>query len=637
MSRIAFIGLGTMGGPMAAHLVTAGHSVTVHNRSPQKARAFAEKTGARHADDVRDAIAGAEFVVSCVGADDDAAGLADMLAARPALPDALWIDHTTISARGAQTCAEIVGRAGWGFLDAPVSGGQSGAEHGTLTVMAGGSEADFARARPILAAYAKEAVLMGPVGTGQLAKMANQIAIAGVIQGLSEALNFALGAGLDPEKLITAIGKGAAQSWQMNNRWASMVEGRFDFGFAVDWMRKDLGLVRAEAQRLGAPIPVTELIDRFYAEVQAAGGGRWDSSSLITRLRPPTPAKAMGEGKARKDQPAGFLPDLAAIRHAAARIAPFAIRTPLLRADGLDTACGAEILVKPENLQRGGAFKFRGAMNRLAALDASERAAGVVAFSSGNHALAVAKAAQILGIEATIVMPADAPALKREGVRAAGAAMRLYDRLHESREAIAAGIAREKGAVLVPPFDDPLIIAGQGTCGLEIAEDLAGTNRMADDLICPISGGGLLSGIALAFAALSPATRLWAAEPAGHDDYHRSLSAGAPIANPPGTRTICDGLMAQAPGDRPWAVLRDRLAGSIPVSDAAVRQAMALAFSSLKLVLEPSGAAALAALLSEKERYAGRRVVVVLSGGNVDPADYVRWMPEGANQPTDEP
>lgn len=629
MSRIAFIGLGTMGAPMAAHLVGAGHEVTGHNRSAEKAKAWSLKTGARCADRVEDAIAEAEFVVSCLGNDQDVAGLAGMLASAAQSRGALWIYHTTISASGARNCAQIAGQAGIGFLDAPVSGGQSGAENGTLTVMAGGNPADFARAGPVLAAYARNAVLMGPVGAGQLAKMANQIAIAGIVQGLSEALNFALAAGLDPEKLIAAISQGAAQSWQMNNRWKSMVEGRFGFGFAVDWMRKDLGLVRDEARRIGAPIPVTEQIDQFYAEIQATGGGRQDSSSLITRLRPRSTAAIIRAPDSTGHPPALALPGFADIEAAAARLAPFAIRTPLLRADGLDKICGAEIHVKPENLQRGGAFKFRGAMNRLAALGTAERKAGVVAFSSGNHALAVAKAAQILGIEASIVMPADAPALKREGVIAAGAHLRLYDRLSESREAIAADIARGKGAVLVPPFDDPMIIAGQGTSGLEIALDLADRGMWADDLVCPTSGGGLLSGIALAFARLSPQTRLWAAEPEGHDDYRRSLAAGMRVENPAGIRTICDGLMVPAPGDRPWAILRDRLAGAIPVSDAAVKQAMALAFSRLKLVLEPSGAAALAAVLTERERFAGRRVVVVLSGGNVDHADYARWLAEG--------
>ena len=283
--KLAWIGLGVMGAPMAAHLARAGHDVTVWNRTRAKADAWMAANGGRAADSPADAVRGADALLTCVGNDDDLravtlgkdgafAGLAD---------GALFIDHTTVSAEVARALAAA--RPGVACVDAPVSGGQAGAEKGVLTVMCGGGAEAVERAQPLFAAYAARVGHLGPAGSGQLAKMVNQIAIAGVVQGLSEALHFARAAGLDAGAVIDVISKGAAQSWQMDNRARTMIEGRFDFGFAVDWMRKDLGLVLAEARRRGAGLPLTALVDQFYADVQAMGGGRDDTSSLIRRLR----------------------------------------------------------------------------------------------------------------------------------------------------------------------------------------------------------------------------------------------------------------------------------------------------------------------------------------------------------------
>jgi 3-hydroxyisobutyrate dehydrogenase len=283
MAKIAFIGLGVMGAPMAGHLVGAGHDVRGYNRSPAKAADWAVKTGAAVADTVAGVADGAQFVIACVGADPDVEAVFAQAAPLMA-PGGVFVDHTTTSARLARALADQARAQGIWFVDAPVSGGQAGAQNARLTVMAGGDAEAFARAETVMAAYAPTRVLVGPAGAGQLTKMVNQICIAGVVQGLAEGLHFAAQAGLDPETVIAAISKGAAQSWQMDNRWRSMSEDRFDFGFAVDWMRKDLGLVLEEARGNGARLPLTALVDQFYAELQAMGGARWDTSSLIRRL-----------------------------------------------------------------------------------------------------------------------------------------------------------------------------------------------------------------------------------------------------------------------------------------------------------------------------------------------------------------
>ena len=271
---------------MAGHLAGAGHEVAVYNRSEDKARDWAQKHKGRTYSSVANAVDGADIVFSCVGNDRDLREVFEA-ATTKMRKGAIFVDHTTASATIARELAERAEAAGFGFLDAPVSGGQAGAEAGTLTVMAGGQASAFAEAEPIMRAYGANITLIGPAGSGQLAKMVNQICIAGVVQGLAEALHFAKRADLDVEKVIAAISKGAAQSWQMENRWKSMNEGRFDFGFAVDWMRKDLGLVLDEAKRNGAKLELTELVDGYYADVQAMGGKRWDTSSLIARLEKP--------------------------------------------------------------------------------------------------------------------------------------------------------------------------------------------------------------------------------------------------------------------------------------------------------------------------------------------------------------
>ncbi len=314
---------------------------------------------------------------------------------------------------------------------------------------------------------------------------------------------------------------------------------------------------------------------------------------------------------------------------AARRIAGHAVETPVLRHPALDAAAGATVLVKAECLQVTGSFKIRGATNRLVQIAAGAAPGGVVAFSSGNHAQGVARAARRLGLAAEIVMPADVPAVKREGVRADGAVIRPYDRETDSREAIAEALAAARGAILVPSYDDPDIVAGQGTVGLEFARQAEALGGPLDALICCAGGGGLISGIALALEAVSPRTRIWTAEPDGHDDWARSLAAGLPLSNAPGTRSICDAILTPAPGRIPWAVAKDRLAGGLSVSDADVRAAMRFAFRHLKLVVEPGGAVALAAALrGVGPDLTGRRVGLVLSGGNVDPATYAAILAE---------
>ena len=287
MSSVAFIGLGVMGTPMARHLAAAGHRVTVYNRTPEKALAWVALYGNRAAPTPREAAEGAEFVFLCVGNDNDVRevvyGPDGALAGAEA--GSVLVDHTTASAEVARELAEACVEFGVGFVDAPVSGGQAGAESGQLTIMCGADdEAFYELAQPVMAVYAKASALMGSAGSGQLTKMVNQICIAGVVQGLAEGINFAMKAGLDPNQVVDVIRYGAAQSWQMENRGRTMAAGEFDFGFAVEWMRKDLGIVLAEANRNGARVPVTALIDQFYAQVIARGGRRWDTSSLIHLL-----------------------------------------------------------------------------------------------------------------------------------------------------------------------------------------------------------------------------------------------------------------------------------------------------------------------------------------------------------------
>ncbi|WP_199258591.1 NAD(P)-dependent oxidoreductase [Paracoccus binzhouensis] len=287
MARVAFLGLGVMGFPMAGHLAAAGHEVTVWNRSPAKAEAWVARHRGRLAATAREAAEGAKFVMACVGNDDDlrqvCLGEAGAFAGMG--KGAVFVDHTTVSAAVTRELSAEAAEAGLGFVDAPVSGGQAGAENGQLSVMCGGAPADYDRAEPVIAAYAKICKLMGPSGAGQLTKMCNQIAIAGLVQGLSESLHFAEKAGLSIASVVEVISQGAAGSWQMANRHQTMAENRFDFGFAVDWMRKDLGICLATADETGASLPVTALVDQFYKEVQAMGGGRWDTSALIARLR----------------------------------------------------------------------------------------------------------------------------------------------------------------------------------------------------------------------------------------------------------------------------------------------------------------------------------------------------------------
>lgn len=285
--KVAFLGLGVMGAPMAGHLAAGGHAVTVYNRTAAKAEAWVAKHGGSAALVPAAAAAGAEIVFVCVGNDDDLRSviLGDDGALGAMAAGSIIVDHTTASATVAREIYAAGQEKGIGFIDAPVSGGQAGAENGILTVMCGGDEQDFARAEPVIDCFARACVLLGPAGAGQLTKMVNQICIAGLVQALAEGLNFAQKAGLDGAKVVDVISKGAAQSWQMENRALTMLDGKFDFGFAVDWMRKDLSIVLDEARSNGARVPVSALVDQFYAEIQSKGGNRWDTSSLIDNLR----------------------------------------------------------------------------------------------------------------------------------------------------------------------------------------------------------------------------------------------------------------------------------------------------------------------------------------------------------------
>ncbi|MGI1985943.1 NAD(P)-dependent oxidoreductase [Shewanella glacialipiscicola] len=286
MAKVAFIGLGVMGYPMARHLLNKGHEVTVYNRTFAKAQTWVDTYGGRCCATPKEAAQGQEFVFTCVGNDND---LREVVLGKDGVihgiqKGAVLVDHTTASADVARELYQVLAPKGVHFLDAPVSGGQAGAENGLLTVMVGGDEAIFARAKPIIEAFSRCAERLGDVGAGQLTKMVNQICIAGVVQGLAEALQFARNAGLDGEKVIEVISKGAAQSWQMENRYKTMWGQSYDFGFAVDWMRKDLGIALEEARRNGSHLPLTALVDQFYSEVQGMGGSRWDTSSLLARL-----------------------------------------------------------------------------------------------------------------------------------------------------------------------------------------------------------------------------------------------------------------------------------------------------------------------------------------------------------------
>ena len=288
MAKVAFLGLGVMGFPMAGHLVAKGkHEVTVYNRSPAKSKSWAEKFGGKSAATPKGAAEGQDFVMACVGNDDDLRSVT--LGADGAFAGmksgAIFVDHTTASAEVARQLYTEATKTNFAFIDAPVSGGQAGAENGALTVMCGGDDAAYKKAEPVIMAYAKMCKLLGAAGSGQLTKMVNQICIAGLVEGLSEGIHFAKKAGLDVDAVIDTISKGAAQSWQMENRYKTMNDGKFDFGFAVEWMRKDLSICLAEARRNGASLPVTALVDNFYSEVEKMGGKRWDTSSLLARLQ----------------------------------------------------------------------------------------------------------------------------------------------------------------------------------------------------------------------------------------------------------------------------------------------------------------------------------------------------------------
>lgn len=285
MAKVAFLGLGVMGYPMAGHLLKNGHEVTVYNRTAAKALAWVSEYGGRSCATPKEAAEGQDIVFACVGNDEDLRQVVVGTdgAIHGMAEGAVFVDHTTASAGVARELAATLAQKGVTFLDAPVSGGQAGAENGVLTVMVGGDAEVFSAVKPIMVAYARSVELIGDTGAGQLAKMVNQICIAGVVQGLAEGLHFAKSAGLDAEKVVEVISKGAAQSWQMENRYKTMLNGEYDFGFAVDWMRKDLGIALEEARRNGSHLPLTAMVDQFYAEVQAMGGNRWDASSLMAR------------------------------------------------------------------------------------------------------------------------------------------------------------------------------------------------------------------------------------------------------------------------------------------------------------------------------------------------------------------
>ncbi len=320
------------------------------------------------------------------------------------------------------------------------------------------------------------------------------------------------------------------------------------------------------------------------------------------------------------------LPAFADVQAAARRLSGVALCTPLLAGTPLDELTGGRVLLKLESLQRHGSFKFRGAYNRLVQLDAGERLAGVVAFSSGNHAQGVAGAARMLGIRATIVMPADAPRVKLDNTRALGADIVLYDRYREDRERVAARVLAERGGTLVPAFDDPHVIAGQGTAGHELMQQAIERQLMPQQVLIGASGGGLLSGSALAIRSLSPATEVHAVEPEAFDDIRRSLAAGRRLENTSGARTICDSLMSSPCGAIPFALMRRHVAGGLAVSDDEVLAAMAYAFRVLKLVIEPGGAVALAAVLAGKIPLADRTTAILVTGGNVDRETFCRAL-----------
>lgn len=314
------------------------------------------------------------------------------------------------------------------------------------------------------------------------------------------------------------------------------------------------------------------------------------------------------------------------IQAAAARLKGLAVETPLIESPALNERLGGRILLKPETLQRAGAFKFRGAYNRLSQLSEAEKARGVVAFSSGNHAQGVALAAKLLGVPALIVMPSDSPSVKVEGTRGYGADIRFYDRFTEDRIAIADQIAAERGCVVVPSYDDPHIIAGQGTVGLEIVAQAAALGATLDSLICCVGGGGLIAGTSTAVKALSPSTDIWGVEPAGFDETRRSLESGRRETIDKDARSICDALLTPIPGDLTWPINQKNLAGAVAVTDAEVAEAMRYAFSTLKLVVEPGGCVALTAALTGKVDVAGKTVAIVLSGGNVDPGLFAQVL-----------
>lgn len=324
------------------------------------------------------------------------------------------------------------------------------------------------------------------------------------------------------------------------------------------------------------------------------------------------------QGQLFIDPPSAQPPEFSDLRAAAGRLAGVAVRTPLLESPLLNEKLGFRLLLKAEPLQRTGSFKIRGAYNKISQLSPAVRSAGVVAFSSGNHAQGVACAAALLGVPAVIAMPRDAPAIKIENTRAYGAEVIFYERGTEDREAVAAKIAQERGVTLVPPFDDPDVVAGQGTLGIELAEQAAERDATLDLVFVPCGGGGLIAGCALALDALSPATDLYAAEPEGSDDLARSLAAGRRVAVTPGTATFCDALLSPVTGELTYAIMAPRLAGALVLRDEDVAAAMRTAFAYFKLVLEPGGAVALAAALSGQADCRGRTVAVVASGGNAD-------------------
>jgi threonine dehydratase len=321
-----------------------------------------------------------------------------------------------------------------------------------------------------------------------------------------------------------------------------------------------------------------------------------------------------------------MLPSFDDVAAARTRIAPHVVRTPMLRHPLLDERAGGVVLIKPESLQRTGSFKLRGATNSMLRLDDAVRARGIVTYSSGNHGQATACAAAQAGAKATVFMPSDAPRIKAESTRRWGAEVVVYDRTADDREALTSAFSQKTGAVLLPPFDHPDVIAGQGTLALELAEDAAAAGLTLDALLVCTGGGGLIAGCALAMEGASPATEIWAVEPEGWDDTARSLAAGERVANAPGGSTLCDALLANKPGELTFAVNRPRLAGGLVVSDAEVLAAITFAFSHLKLVVEPGGAVCLAALLAGKLETSGRVTGLVISGGNVDPAVFARAL-----------